>query len=182
MGWRRGVSGAFFISLAVPLCACGGSSTSDGGGGKSGTTVQLPACLKTLLASCQLQGACTVADVIGDGTQLASCFASGVVAISSKGAECNNREEHVYASDAGLCYVRSSVAYAGHACEGPTTTWKDASGTLIATESTGSAGSLGVQSLQITCAATGERAVCEDPATCGWDALTGPECSVGKCP
>jgi hypothetical protein len=120
---------------------------------------------------------CTVENANGDTSRY--CFANGVKVASLKGSECNNRDDSVYASDGTLCYVRSSLAYAGHACEGSTTTWKDGSGTLIATRT--SSGSSG-QGLQITCASGGERALCTDWAHCGWDALTVPNCASGACP
>ncbi len=141
-------------------------------------SVQLPGCLQRLFASCPLQGACTVADVSGDGALLASCFASGAKAISVKGPECDTIEGWVSTSDGALCYARSSGGDPEQACRGRTTTWADGNGTLIATEATGSVGG---RSLQITCVADGEQAVCADPANCDWDALTGPQCSAGTC-
>ena len=157
----------------------GAGATSIGGGGNANlNNVPLPACITTLLASCDLQGACTVQDVNQDRSLLRYCFADGVKVVSNKGTQCNNRDDSVYASDGSLCYSRSNFALTGHACEGNSVTWKDGAGTLIATQATtGSSG----QWLQITCATGGEHALCATPGNCGWDALTGPNCSTGTC-
>jgi hypothetical protein len=173
-----------------------GSGNSSGGGGDSGDAsigaggssspkVPPPACLAKLFASCELKGACTVEDVNQDGSRLRYCFTSGVKLVSNRGTECGNREDQVYASDGALCYSRSTAAYATHACEGRTVTWADGAGEPIATANPiAIATPFGpaAEGLQISCAGGGEQARCAAPESCGWDALTASNCSVGACP
>lgn len=172
--------GVLLICFCVCLSGCAEQTDSakggGGGGGGSGEgNVPLPACIKTLLDSCPLQGSCTV-ETSGDSVRR-SCFESGVKVVSNKGSECSNSDEMVYASDGSLCYSRTTVAYAAHACEQPVTTWTDSTGTMIATEtSQGPTPS----HLQITCAG-GEHAECFGSGTCGWDELRGANCDVGAC-
>ena len=173
MGLVRGVLGVCLASVVTFLAGCGGNSDSHASSGPPP-----PACLAALLASCELQGACSVADVNGDGTVLNRCFAGGVKVVSNKGTECANTDDHVYKRDGSLCFTRSVVGFAGHACEGVTTTWKDGSGTLIATE-TGASGAAH-QMNTITCAASGDETVCTD-GVCDWDALSTPSCTDGTC-
>lgn len=186
MRLTRGPLGIFAASC---LLACGGQSASSSGnaggdsggassgaGGSSSSKAPLPACLTKLFASCELEGVCIVEDVNHDGSQLRYCYTNAMRVVSDRADECGNRETKVYGSDRSLCYSLSVEAHAAEFCEGAITTWKDNAGRPVATVSTSSG-----PSMQITCAADGERISCPDGESCSWDTLPGPNCSVGAC-
>jgi hypothetical protein len=104
-----------------------------------------------------------------------ACYASGTVVTYDYSNEgfCMPGDQttaHVYASDGSLCYT--TVRTMGAGCESSTTSWLDAEGNPVATESTPYPGNR----TTLTCEGGGS-ASCSAPCD-----LLYPACQVGACP
>jgi hypothetical protein len=150
------------VSLASLACSGGNlgkTGTGGTGGGGPSTTLDLPGCLRDLLAPCTPEAAC----VTEPGGQ--SCFASGVRASlgsTRTPGDCPNgtNTADVNKPDGTLCYrFESSIDPNDASCSVFSYKWKDAAGNLVASGAWSSTKPDRI--LSISCTASGEQAACQ---------------------
>jgi len=164
----------------------GGQGGGTGGAGV-GATLQLPGCLRDLLGPCAPQGSCVIESVSSDATN--ACFETGVRASERSGVTpglCSNGgvASHVIGvskADGTPCYTFESAFDAG--CQMTQYNWKDTAGNIVAT---GRSHSAPDWYIEITCAATGEAAICGEPrplplpsGCCGVSDFGAAACTAG---
>jgi hypothetical protein len=136
-------------------------------------------CLHDLFAACPTSGACS-SNATDGGPATLYCYADGVQADQTSNPTCNGGSivTHVRKPDGSPCYTQEvSIT---DACELYTTTWRDPSGAVVATEQSA------IFSKTVTCAGSGETFTCTDP-TVDTPCLLGPlepnlNCQPGVCP
>ena len=113
----------------------------DAAGDRSdGTTIPAPACLRDLIETCPLEGACQAWDSPWDASvgfaQRRLCYASGMRVMVNESAAASTcpsprRTIQVQRADRTLCYtvVFDRISF----CEGARYEWRDGAGNLIAT-------------------------------------------------
>jgi hypothetical protein len=114
-----------------------GSGGIDGGAGagSGGQPVPdtLPTCITDLYAACWPEGACTLDEASGT-----RCYESGVRVVVEPAVDgCFEQDARTryYRADGSLCFEHFDVWLSGHACETHSVTWRDASGTIVADQS-----------------------------------------------
>jgi hypothetical protein len=193
---RGGSWVGFLLPLAVGLLtsvACDHSnsgaadaSAADASAADASVTLELPACLRDLIAPCPTTGACRFQ---GDdaGTSRMSCYSSGVrtedrqsLHLSAEVGCQTLYTQKVFKADGTLCYTSAYFMDAG-LCESTHYTWTDAADQVVATGLYGSTG------LSITCETSDESLSCtgsvasrcpEVPAQHPFFSL----CEAGACP
>jgi hypothetical protein len=136
--------------------ATGGATSGAGGTGGWTNVLELPDCVKVLIAPCNASGTCTYERVDGGGSAYMECFESGVRA-SSIGQLVGGGTIVVRVSkaDGSPCY--SFETSSGLDDENPGYLWKDAAGQIVAR---GRTNQFGMPSLQITCESGSEIRAC----------------------
>ncbi len=144
-----------FFSLVASLVACSQDTADEA----------LPACLEQLLIECPLtsspqngQGSGTMVTVTQNKQCSATPVTDGVFSMEVRKA------------NGSLCYTLSRQTPSGHGCEGTYYSWKDASGTLVATADGGQIGG----KFSIKCGVVSQTLTCT-PEVCS-------ECATGHCP
>jgi len=179
----------------------GGAGTGGQGGAGVSAALELPGCLRDLLAQCAPEGPCVSTTApAGFGT---FCFDSGVSASATPasdsracGGDVNTMK--VTKADGTPCYTYEAYTDASSTdCELTRYTWKDAAGNVVATGMSKPSPSW---DLTITCGATSETAHCAGPrpdryppdgcctlsqfgsAVCRAGVPVGVACTNGVCP
>lgn len=109
-----------------------GGSAGTGGAGSGGAPVPdtLPTCITDLYADCWPEGACTLDEASGT-----RCYESGVrVVVEPVDGACfeNNATTTYYKPDGSRCFEHVDAALTAQACETHIVTWADASGAVVA--------------------------------------------------
>jgi hypothetical protein len=114
--------------------ASGGSDGGAGaGGGGQPVPDTLPTCITDLYAACWPEGACTLDEASGT-----RCYESGVRVVVEHAVDgCFEQDARTkyYKADGSLCFEHFDVWLSGHACETHSVTWRDASGAIVADQS-----------------------------------------------
>ena len=164
-------------------------------GGDPPEPLELPGCLRDLLAPCAPEGACVTPPMQGGANV---CFETGVrVSRDDVGDSATCRTvARVSKADGTLCYTYEFMAGVMYACELAGHTWKDAAGNVVATAHSSAYPNWGVT---ITCAATGDIAACGGSpsapssnsccaisdygaAACTAAGVAHSSCTAGSCP
>ena len=190
--------------LAVVSLACSsenlGNSGAGGQGGTGSASLELPNCLRDLMAPCAPVGMC-----VSDSAGGQICYASGARASTSPLNEplaCDHigTSAQVNKADGTLCYTFESYAeLTPGRCIAHRYTWKDAAGNVVATgmDDTDVDGTSELV-MNISCTATSEVSACQQPTLpprpdrcCGLSLFGGavcaggvlePSCEAGTCP
>jgi hypothetical protein len=147
--------------------------------------LELPACVKNLVAACATTGTCTSEGTAGTVSDL--CFASGVRAsfTGEFAGTSGSKTVSVTKADGSPCYSFETSLHGGEQLQ---YTWKDATGQVVATGS--NSGGFGTPSVQIMCAGGGETKTCDfstdtccDLTNLGNATCVSPvSCTSGTCP
>ncbi len=171
----------------------GGSGSGTGGVGVGGTggyfagDLELPACVKNLVAACATGGTCTSEQTDG-GAVSELCFASGVGATFS--GAVFPKTVRVTKADGSLCYSFETYLIGGELLQ---YTWKDAAGEVIAS---GTDTPFETPSFKIRCADGSDMKTCHSspltsppPSACcrlsdlgNATCVSALSCSAGTCP
>jgi len=175
--WVRLTAAAALTTTMVGCAADAGTGGEDDS--VEAALLQLPSCVRNLLRSCGTQGQCRVQP----GTQR-YCYDSGARAeytLNSLCADGGRREVRVTKPDGSLCFTFEEVSFGfGQLCENGQYTWRDATGTVIATG--GFHTGVGPP-ITIECAIVDDRARCDTGDCVSRLLLFGNEdCKVGDCP
>jgi hypothetical protein len=168
--------------------AAGTTGTAGTGAGGSAGAHQLPSCFLNLFAACPTEGACQRDNATGN-----SCYPSGVKVAAKRGsllcgtaAPNSDVFQDVFKPDGTLCYTTQYSLLRG--CESGEMTWRNASGDVVATRSSGP-GEPGTSHYTFACPDSGETLSFTCPAFvpggCSTtpDSQPGGDCtSGGSCP
>jgi hypothetical protein len=153
--------------------------------------LEMPGCLKDLVASCPTDDSCVYASSDA-GSVVDICFASGVRASETSQSGAVPTVANVLKAGGSPCYSFAVDLGASDSSRYTTLlyTWRDAAGNIVAT---GSSSGMANPSHEITCLVGGEKTVCNGPvprtSTCLIDDLgvtngkgTINRCTRGICP
>ena len=142
--------------LASSALACGKPARPDGDGGNYYREAGDLPCLKALFAQCPTSGSCRAAGDLRDGPATA-CYDTGAsvgldavensCATATRGTQISRIR--VSKPDGSLCYTYEWSCICQYFCEWGQAVWRDASGTIVATQSSSSTNT-------IQCASGGE--------------------------
>lgn len=152
-----GMAGVGGVAGGAGMAGGGGTGDQAGGGGTGGVPiphVELPACVKDLIAACPTSGTCSTPKVQNTGVPIPYCFANGVHAVSTNLATPASDGMQVSKPDGSLCYTYEQVSGTG------AHTWKDAAGNVVAT-ATVTTDSRQYVHVEVACTIGGETTVCD---------------------
>lgn len=178
--------GLVYISLVAALPACksdgGGAGGSGGGSGGSGSTSTVtgsggcgqcwPQCFLDMFADCMPSSTCT--EEKSGGTNVNQCFDNGVKSSTVIDPATFATTLTYYKSDGSICFAASNSISSSTV----TATYKDATGTVILTDTSSLSG--GVQTIECggqTYQVDPNSAACTSCQTGG----TGTSCTSGTC-